>query len=156
MHPLRHALHDELHARPSLYFKEPAYVSHVAIMGEEHERVDLLNSFYPEPVDRDVSQGITKLDGHPLKWERHAEFLTLTYITPHRPGSTEWAPLPDALSVRLTPYTHLLINSVQIAVCSADNPAPLDCEYCRGSAGLVPNWARGLHAGHGGRNNPAF
>lgn len=119
MHPLRHSLHDELHARPSLYFKEPAYVFHVAVMGEEHERLALLNSFYPAPVDPEPSQGITNLDGHPLKWERHAEFLTLTHIIPSLADSLEWAPLPDALSIRLRPYTHLLINSVQIAVRSA-------------------------------------
>ena len=116
MHPLRHTLHNELHARPSLYFSEPAYVFHLAIMGNEDERQALLDSLYPEPVDDEAPQGITRLDGHWLKWERHAEFFTLTYVVPTTSDSPHWIALPEALAAKISPYTQLLINSVQIVV----------------------------------------
>ena len=35
MHPQRTALHNELHARPSLYFNEPAYVFHIALLDQD-------------------------------------------------------------------------------------------------------------------------
>ncbi|WP_419709571.1 DUF3422 domain-containing protein [Pseudomonas sp. NFX224] len=116
MHPLRHSLHNELHARSSLYFSEPAYVFHMAVMGSESERQSLLNSLYDEPVGGEIPQGITRLDGHWLKWERHAEFFTLTYVVTAPMDTPHWSSLPDALAVKITPYTHLLINSVQIVV----------------------------------------
>ena len=116
MHPLRHALHNELHARPSLYFSEPAYVFHLAIMGSEVQRQALLDSLYTEPVGDDLPQGIIRLDGHWLKWERHAEFFTLTYVVTAITDMPGWSSLPDALAAKITPYTQLLINSVQIVV----------------------------------------
>ncbi|WP_447802893.1 DUF3422 domain-containing protein [Pseudomonas serbica] len=116
MHPLRHALHNELHARPSLYFSEPAYVFHLAIMGSESERQALLDSVCTEPVGDDLPQGITRFDGHWLKWERHAEFFTLTYVVTAITDKPGWSSLPDALAAKVSPYTQLLINSVQIVV----------------------------------------
>ncbi|MBH2033623.1 DUF3422 domain-containing protein [Pseudomonas putida] len=116
MHPLRHALHNELHARPSLYFSEPAHVFHLAIIGSECDRQSLLNSLYTEPVDDDLPQGIIRLDGHWLKWERHAEFFTLTYVVTASTDSPQWISLPDALAAKISPFTQLLINRVQIVV----------------------------------------
>jgi uncharacterized membrane-anchored protein len=37
MHPQRQTLHNELHARPSLYFDEPAHVFHLAFLGGDLE-----------------------------------------------------------------------------------------------------------------------
>jgi len=36
MHPQRQTLHNELHARPSLYFDEPAHVFHLAFLAGSH------------------------------------------------------------------------------------------------------------------------
>ncbi|MBV7547348.1 DUF3422 domain-containing protein [Pseudomonas sp. PDM26] len=116
MHPLRHALHNELHARPSLYFSEPAHVFHLAIMGSEAQRQVLLDSLYTEPVGDDLPQGIIRLDGHWLKWERHAEFFTLTYVVTATTDKPGWSSLPDALAAKINPYTQLLINRVQVVV----------------------------------------
>ncbi|NUT78114.1 DUF3422 domain-containing protein [Pseudomonas sp. C1C7] len=116
MHPLRHTLHNELHARPSLYFSEPAHVFHLAILGSDSERQALLDSLYSEPVADDLPQGIIKLDGHWLKWERHAEFFTLTYVVPTSAQNPNWIALPQALAAKISPYTQLLINRVQIVV----------------------------------------
>ncbi|MGH8331191.1 MAG: DUF3422 domain-containing protein [Pseudomonas fluorescens] len=116
MHPLRRALHNELHARPSLYFKEPAHVFHAAFIGTQHERQELLANVYSRPVEGDLSQGIDHVDGHPLKWEHHAEFLTLTCVVAATNDCPRWVALPCALSEKIAPFKHLLINSVQIAV----------------------------------------
>ena len=121
MHPLRHTLHDELHARPSLYFSEPAYVFHLAVMGSDNERQALLNSLYDEPVSGEIPQGITRLDEHWLKWERHAEFFTLTYVVTANTDRPHWTSLPEALAAKISPYTQLLINSVQIVVRNHDS-----------------------------------
>ncbi|WP_223515228.1 DUF3422 domain-containing protein [Pseudomonas sp. GL-R-26] len=121
MHPLRHTLHDELHARPSLYFSEPAYVFHLAVMGSDNERQALLNSLYDEPVSGEIPQGITRLDEHWLKWERHAEFFTLTYVVTANTVRPHWTSLPEALAAKISPYTQLLINSVQIVVRNHDS-----------------------------------
>lgn len=116
MPPLRHALHNELHARPSLYFSEPAYVFHLAVMGSEDDRQALLDSLYTEPISAEMPQGIISLDGHWLKWERHAELFTLTYVVTAITDSPHWIALPDVLATKVSPYTRLLINSVQIVV----------------------------------------
>ncbi|KJZ40658.1 DUF3422 domain-containing protein [Pseudomonas fluorescens] len=121
MHPLRHTLHDELHARPSLYFSEPAYVFHLAVMGSDNERQALLNSLYDEPVSGEIPQGITRFDEHWLKWERHAEFFTLTYVVTANTVRPHWTSLPEALAAKISPYTQLLINSVQIVVRNHDS-----------------------------------
>lgn len=34
MHPQRERLHNELHARPSIYFAEPAYLHHLAFLDD--------------------------------------------------------------------------------------------------------------------------
>jgi uncharacterized membrane-anchored protein len=129
MHPLRHSLHNELHARPSLYFSEPAYVFHMAVMGNESQRQALLNSLYDVPVDGDIPQGITRLDGHWLKWERHAEFFTLTYVVTASIDNPHWIALPDVLAAKVNPYTQLLINSVQIVVCNERSWTGNNSEY---------------------------
>ncbi|MDF3133505.1 tyrosine-type recombinase/integrase [Pseudomonas extremaustralis] len=50
----------ELHARPSLYFSEPAYVFHLAIMGNGCDRQSLLNSLYAEPVGDELRRKFAK------------------------------------------------------------------------------------------------
>jgi uncharacterized membrane-anchored protein len=129
MHPLRHALHNELHARPSLYFSEPAHVFHLAFMGSERERQLLLDTLYDEPVRYEMPQGITRFNGHRLKWERHAEFFTLTYVVTAPTDRPHWRALPDALAAKIAPYTHLLINSVQLVVCSNSSWTGEHSEY---------------------------
>lgn len=100
MHPLRHSLHNELHAPPSL-LQRTGHVFHMAVMGNESERQSLLNGLYDEPVSGEIPQGITRLDEHWLKWERHAEFFTLTYVVTAPTDSPRWSTLPDALAVKI-------------------------------------------------------
>ncbi|MGE7958293.1 DUF3422 domain-containing protein [Pseudomonas sp. NPDC089530] len=116
MHPQRQHLHNELHARPSLYFDEPAHVFHLAFLGGDPQCNALLQRCCPEPFDPQAAQGITRLDGHPLKWERHAEFLTLTLVVAAPDGEPSWTSLPAVLAEKIEPHRAQLINSVQIVV----------------------------------------
>ena len=90
-------------------------------MGSDNERQALLNSLYDEPVSGEIPQGITRLDEHWLKWERHAEFFTLTYVVTATTDRPHWTSLPEALAAKISPYPQLLINSVQIVVRNHDS-----------------------------------
>ncbi|VVP12292.1 hypothetical protein PS838_03403 [Pseudomonas fluorescens] len=116
MHPHRQTLHNELHARPSLYFDEPAHVFHMAFLGTEPQCNALLDRCCPGPIDPHAAQGITRLDGHALKWERHAEFFTLTLVVTSSCDDLSWTSLPEVLAQKVEGHLPQLINSVQIVV----------------------------------------
>jgi uncharacterized membrane-anchored protein len=116
MHPQRLPLHNELHARPSLYFDEPAHVFHLAFLANDGQCDTLLSRCCPGPVDPEAAQGITELEGHALKWERHAEFLTLTLVVPCASHEPCWSLPPNALVDRVEPFMQHVINAVQIVV----------------------------------------
>ncbi len=116
MHPQRQTLHNELHARPSLYFDEPAHVFHLAFLGGEPQCNALLERCCPTPIDPHAAQGITRLDGHALKWERHAEFFTLTLVVTSSSDDLSWTSLPEVLAQKIDAHLPQLINSVQIVV----------------------------------------
>ncbi|WP_460321731.1 DUF3422 domain-containing protein [Pseudomonas ogarae] len=116
MHPQRKMLHNELHARPSLYFDEPAHVFHLAFLGDNAQCNALLERLCPDTVTADAAQGITHLEGHPLKWERHAEFFTLTLVVPASTNELHWTTLPDCLAQGVESHSQHLINAVQVVV----------------------------------------
>ncbi|MBS7596871.1 DUF3422 domain-containing protein [Pseudomonas sp. RC2C2] len=116
MHAQRTALHNELHARPSLYFDEPAHVFHLAFLGTDADCNALLQRCCADAFEPDAAQGITQLDGHPFKWERHAEFFTLTMVVPASSRELNWTTLPPALAAGVEPYREQMINAVQVLV----------------------------------------
>ena len=116
MHPQRTALHNELHARPSLYFDAPAHVHHLALLGDDTACLALLQRCCPDAVDMDAAQGITQLDGHPFKWERHAEFFTLTLVVPCATHDAGWQALPQVLAEAIESQSGQVINAVQVLV----------------------------------------
>ncbi|MEN5304009.1 DUF3422 domain-containing protein [Pseudomonas sp. TWI628] len=116
MHPQRTALHNELHARPSLYFDGPAHVFHLALLGGDAACAALLQRCCPQAIDAEAAQGITRLDGHPFKWERHTEFFTLTLVVPCSAADTEWHTLPPVLAEAIAPQAAQVINAVQVLV----------------------------------------
>ncbi|MFF7060812.1 DUF3422 family protein [Pseudomonas sp. NPDC008258] len=116
MHPQRTALHNELHARPSLYFDGPAHVFHLALLGGDAACAALLQRCCPDALDCAAAQGITRLDGHPFKWERHTEFFTLTLVVPCSNTGTEWQSLPPVLADAIAPQAAQVINAVQVLV----------------------------------------
>lgn len=95
-HPLRHELHAEIHTRPLIQVSPPADVSHLAIMyGDGGERADqeaLRDLCRQFDVDACPEPGhvIADLGSFRLKWERHTEFSTYTFLA-KRTGSDGFA-----------------------------------------------------------------
>ncbi|MCY1350154.1 hypothetical protein D9M69_363810 [compost metagenome] len=119
MHTLRKALHNELHSRPSIYFRDPAHVYHFAFADSENvcdTLVDRLNQAADAPLATNGSQGLLRLGENTLKWERHTEFFTLTLVVPRSAGGEYWPPLPATLESLVAEHRHLLINADQVLV----------------------------------------
>lgn len=87
-HPKRLALASEIHARPFMVFEAPALISHLAIFSDDgeqsHER--LLQSLCARFGVAAPGQGVQHFAhdfGHfRLKWERHTEFSTFSFVEP--------------------------------------------------------------------------
>ncbi|HLD67581.1 MAG TPA: DUF3422 domain-containing protein [Pseudomonas sp.] len=119
MHPSRIDLHNELHARPSIYFNEPVQVFHLALVESEGALEEIIRRLHASDEDCGVQQqahGLLELDGHEVKWERHTEFLSLTLVVPKSANAPLWPPLPAALQDAIAGHEHLLINATQILV----------------------------------------
>lgn len=119
MHPLRESLHAELHARPSLYFAGPAHVYHFALL-DDGVSLDGLVRQLDELADnpgRGVQRhGLLRIAGCAFKWERHSEFLSLTWVVPRQADTSRWAELPQPLRAGLDTHRHLIINALVILV----------------------------------------
>ena len=86
-HPLRAELIDEVHARPSPLVRSPIRVSHMVFLDDErgqeavHEHVcrlaERFDASMPE-ASADCYYG--KMGGLELRWERHTEFCSYTFI----------------------------------------------------------------------------
>lgn len=132
MHPLRKTLHNELHSRPSIYFREPAHIYHYAFTDGEHtcgSLVERLNQAADTILLANDSQALMRLDGSTLKWERHTEFFTVTLMVPKQLGDTDWPPPPKLLESLLVDYRHKLINAVQVLVESGEHWAGNTAHY---------------------------
>jgi uncharacterized membrane-anchored protein len=84
--PLRLALADEVHARPSDVIATPARATHVAMLvatserEREHEHLAVLcRHFGQSPPPPGTSQFSIEADGLRMRWERHGEFSGLTF-----------------------------------------------------------------------------
>lgn len=101
LHPLRVELHNELHARPSIYFSEPVHVYHLTLLeqGNALDRlIEALDSRFLAESPPTSLQGLITLDGSSAKWERHTEFLSITMVVPKSAHSEFWLPLPGSLA----------------------------------------------------------
>ena len=125
-HPLRDELHNELHARPSLYFDGDTDVWHVAIIGDVGPP--------PVPVSppglEEVSttqhgkHGIGRFAGGRLKWELHTEFLTLTFVA--RPFDDHGGTAPQAFQELCNSVDGQVIAAVRVLVRDEKNGQRLD------------------------------
>jgi uncharacterized membrane-anchored protein len=86
-HPLRHRLNKELHARPFVTVSPPAQMSHLALhTGEEgaaHDHaclVELCERYAVAPPLAGVTHFSHDFGRFWLKWERHTEFVTYTFL----------------------------------------------------------------------------
>jgi uncharacterized membrane-anchored protein len=87
VHPARAELHEELHSRPSPLVETPCTISHIAVqIGEEERAAEhahlsaLCSRFGAEPPPEGASCLYQTFDGFELRWERHTEFSTYTFI----------------------------------------------------------------------------
>ncbi|MFW6346155.1 MAG: DUF3422 domain-containing protein, partial [Halomonas sp.] len=122
MHPQRERLHNELHARPSIYFAEPATLHHYALLDEAGACEAVLARLAEHTGDSpppDAVQQILEVDGLTLKWERHTEFLTLTLLAPRASEETAWPPPPPRLDALVAGHEAQLIGATQVLVASA-------------------------------------
>lgn len=119
MHPQRERLHNELHARPSIYFSEPAHLHHYAFLDEAGSG-DAMLAWLAETTgtlpDSAAVQGILPLDDLTLKWERHTEFFTLTLLVPKAENGERWPAPPPLLASVLEAHREALINATLVLV----------------------------------------
>lgn len=87
VYEFRNSLYEELHTRPSPKLQTPNYVSHIALIrGEnsienEHKLIaSLCQRFSVNPPANGASCFYQNFGGFELRWERHTEFSTYTFI----------------------------------------------------------------------------
>jgi len=103
-HPLRRSLADEVHARPPAPVTVPAAVSCLALYDVEARGVfdrvvQLAQQFAIEPP-APGGHAIVELPDVRVKWERHGEFSSLTFVRPLRGDESQLASMtgfPTAL-----------------------------------------------------------
>ncbi|MGM1051651.1 MAG: DUF3422 domain-containing protein [Pseudomonadota bacterium] len=114
MHPQRARLHNELHARPSIYFEEPAHLHHYAFLDADGIAADILHRVAEvtgRTPDVEAAQEILELGDQTLKWERHTEFFTLTLLVPRPAQGESWPPPPPLLAEVAAQHSRALINA---------------------------------------------
>jgi uncharacterized membrane-anchored protein len=85
-HPLRRALHDEVHARPHELLKAPLAASHLALVtgergaGDDLAHLARLCGRFGLAVPPEGNHAALDFPGFRLRWERHAEFSTWTVL----------------------------------------------------------------------------
>ncbi|MBL8311024.1 MAG: DUF3422 domain-containing protein [Burkholderiales bacterium] len=89
-HPQRASLHNEIHARPPEPMTAPLVISHVVMLTDADERAAsrehlsaLLRDHHLPALDAQVSHSrhtLTMAGGVRLRWERHTEFVSWTFM----------------------------------------------------------------------------
>lgn len=86
-HPLRRPLSEEIHTRPPAEIIAPATISHIACLsGEGSRKTDrahlegLCRHYKVAPPAKDATHFRADFGRFQLKWERHTEFSTFTFI----------------------------------------------------------------------------
>lgn len=96
-HPLRYSMANELHARPFAELKAPERISHVAMLaGPETREIEaahikaLCKRLGGTPPPDEATHHIMDFGTFRLKWERHTEFTTYTFLR-HGPFDAPFA-----------------------------------------------------------------
>ena len=124
-HPERRAVSDEVHARPYPTMRAPEQVSHLAILSgeaaaaEDHRTLArlcaLLGCDAPPP---DANYFAAAIDGLRLRWERHTEFSTYTFMRPLGPDEPFAAPairaVPEAWVDSLPPKILVAVHAALV------------------------------------------
>ena len=132
-HQDRRELNDEVHARPFLRIAEPAFVTHLAYQTGEHgaardfdHLIGLCRQLAAPPPPPGARQWLIAADDRLIRWERHTEFATLTYVAPDRNPAETWPRTPDDIRTLLEalPAPCLVAVNLRIEVASAVAPTP--------------------------------
>ncbi|TVM07841.1 MAG: DUF3422 domain-containing protein [Halomonas sp.] len=119
MHPQHASLHNELHARPSIYFDGPANLHHFAFLQENGDRSALLNQLSDvigQPMASSAAQQILQCGDITLKWEQHTEFFTLTVKHPARTDGPLWPSPPALLENFLEENANTIVSATVLRV----------------------------------------
>ena len=88
-HPQRIALHNEIHARPPEPMTPPLAITHVVMLADagareaSREHVSLLLRDHHLPaLDAQTTHSRHNLGGYRLRWERHTEFVSWSFMRP--------------------------------------------------------------------------
>ncbi len=86
-HPERAVLAGEVHARPTAAVLSPAAVSCLALLdaapAESYDRLrELAAASGIEIPETEAAHAIVELPGFSVKWERHGEFVSFTFVRP--------------------------------------------------------------------------
>jgi len=118
-HPLREPLSKELHARPFLRIDGPASVSHLAIYSEQDEEIHgrllaaLADAMELPSPSAQHNHYAAKKDDWQIKWEKHTEFSTFTFV---RAGAQDRLFGAAAMNDLPASWLALLQESVLVAV----------------------------------------
>ena len=95
-HPQRALLHNEIHARPPEALAAPLAISHIVMLADEAGRhasrahlAELLNGLHQATPEDDASYLRGDLGPYTLRWERHTEFVSWTFIRPLTDGDVQ-------------------------------------------------------------------
>jgi uncharacterized membrane-anchored protein len=91
-HPLRHPLHNEIHARPYERLLAPTLISQMAFLADQEQQQQAHAQLCQLLADRHLplpapgsSFYVADLGGVRLRWERHTEFTSYTFVRPGLP-----------------------------------------------------------------------
>ena len=105
-YPQRHALHNEVHARPPESMVAPAAIAHVVMLASPNEREasrahvsDLLRKQHLPLPDTGSTHIRMDLGQYRLRWEMHTEFVTWTFTRSLDAAPPAGQPPPSATDV---------------------------------------------------------
>lgn len=133
-HPMRQTIDAELHSRPPLDVAVPAIVHHCALMSEVATPLHGLISPICAALEIDVPSDdarhmIRKTNEGILKWERHGEFETLTFVASDGGGKTENLCWHNKIEPLIAASKHRVrISASRITVGLMDPTEPADEE----------------------------
>lgn len=138
--PLRHELHNEVHARPPARIRLPALLTYVAVLHEgvsrEQEWEHLRRLPGLEDLTPDRLQGSflsLRLAGCTLKWERHTEFTRYSIVQTLPEGSGLGQRDPGLMRHLAVPGDWLAgipgqtFAAIQLVMVTGDVSRPKDC-----------------------------
>jgi len=131
-HPLREELYGESHARPFPVVSAPVRISHLAMLADPGEaaahraRLEALAAVHGvAPPPPDTTAWYAAFPGFTVRWERHTEFCTYTFLRPDDDGEPFARTAIDVLPQGwLASLPGALLVAVHATVVAGEAPDP--------------------------------